>query len=58
MLFLFGEHDVTTTPEVVAKTLVGGHANREAVVIPGGGHWVQYERAQDVNRVLRQWLGG
>ena len=56
VLLLFGEHDVTTTPEVVAKTLVEGHPNRESLVIPGGGHWVQYERADAVNRVLVDWL--
>jgi 2-hydroxy-6-oxonona-2,4-dienedioate hydrolase len=56
VLLLFGEHDVTTTPDVVAKTLVEGHPNREAVIIPGGGHWVQYERAEAVDRTLLDWL--
>lgn len=57
VLLLFGEHDVTTTPDVVAKTLVEGHRNRRAMIIAGGGHWVQYERAEPVNRALLQWLG-
>ena len=26
-------------------------------VVPGAGHWVQYERADDINRLLLDWLG-
>jgi 2-hydroxy-6-oxonona-2,4-dienedioate hydrolase len=56
VLLVFGEHDVTTTPLAVASTLVEGHPNREAVVIEGGGHWVQYERAQAVNDALLAFM--
>lgn len=58
VLMLWGEHDVTTTPAIAAKTLTEGRAEREAHVIPGGGHWVQFECADEVNRRLLDWFGG
>ena len=57
VLFLFGEHDVTTTPDIVGRNLTAGHPSREARIIAGGGHWVQYERAAEVNRAIGAWLG-
>lgn len=57
VLMLWGEHDVTTTPAIAATTLTEGRAEREAHVIPGGGHWVQYECADEVNRRLLAWSG-
>ena len=57
VLLMFGEHDVTTTPEVVLPPLTKGHPNRAARIVGGAGHWVQYERADAVNEVLRSWMG-
>jgi pimeloyl-ACP methyl ester carboxylesterase len=56
VLLLWGEHDVTSTPELAAKALTEGHPQREAHVIPGGGHWVQFECADEVNRRLSAWF--
>lgn len=55
-LFLWGEHDVTATPAVAAQTLIDGRPEREAAVIPGAGHWVQYEAAGAVNERLLEWF--
>lgn len=56
VLFLFGEHDVTTTPEEVAPRLRDAARSRRVEVIAGGGHWVQYERAAEVDAALIAFL--
>ena len=52
MLLVWGEHDVAADPAVLAPTLTAQHPNRRAHIIPDAGHWVQYERADAVNRLL------
>ncbi|WP_372345800.1 alpha/beta fold hydrolase [Streptomyces sp. KL116D] len=57
-LFVGGSRDASTTwlaeaIEAYPKTLpglVGSH------VLDGAGHWIQQERADDVNRLLVEWL--
>jgi pimeloyl-ACP methyl ester carboxylesterase len=56
VLFVYGEHDVTGTPELAAGALIGSGPKREFRLIRGGGHWIQYERAEAVNEVLADWL--
>lgn len=56
-LFLWGEHDVTATPDAAAQSLIDGRAEREAAIIPGAGHWVQYEAVEAVNARLLDWFG-
>jgi pimeloyl-ACP methyl ester carboxylesterase len=56
VLFVYGEHDVTGTPELAKDLLVGSMVNRELRIIGGGGHWIQYERADEVNATLAQWF--
>ena len=56
VLFVYGEHDVTGTPELAKDVLVGSMVNREIRIIGGGGHWIQYERADEVNATLAQWF--
>ncbi len=51
-LLVWGEHDVTAEPALVAARLCQGHARRRACVVPGAGHWVQYEQARAVNDLL------
>jgi pimeloyl-ACP methyl ester carboxylesterase len=58
VLLLWGEHDVTAEPEAAARVLTEGHAKRRAHIVPGAGHWVQYERSHDVDRLLLGWFGG
>jgi pimeloyl-ACP methyl ester carboxylesterase len=57
VLFLYGEHDLTCTPEMAKNSLTKSKAHRECRVIPGGGHWVQFERAAEVNAELARWFG-
>jgi pimeloyl-ACP methyl ester carboxylesterase len=56
ILFLYGEHDVICTPETARSKLTDPQAQRECRVIPGGGHWIQHERANDVNAALAPWF--
>jgi pimeloyl-ACP methyl ester carboxylesterase len=56
VLFLYGEHDVTCTPEMARTGLTNAIAYRECRVIPGGGHWIQLERADEVNDELARWF--
>ncbi len=58
VLFVYGEHDVTGTPQLAKDLLVGSVANRQFRVIRDGGHWIQYERADAVNEVLAGWFAG
>jgi pimeloyl-ACP methyl ester carboxylesterase len=57
VLFIYGEHDVTCTPEIAKNTLSNAAARRECRVVPGGGHWVQFESADEVNDELKSWFG-
>jgi pimeloyl-ACP methyl ester carboxylesterase len=56
LLFIWGEHDVTAVPQDVALELTEPYPNRAWCVVPGAGHWVQYERADEVNRLLATWF--
>jgi pimeloyl-ACP methyl ester carboxylesterase len=56
LLFLWGEHDVTADPAVLAPWLAHRHPAREWIVVPGAGHWLQYERAREVNPLLLRWF--
>jgi 2-hydroxy-6-oxonona-2,4-dienedioate hydrolase len=57
LLLAWGEHDVTAEPEAAIRGLVEGRPERQGCIVPGAGHWVQYERADEVNRLLLEWLG-
>jgi pimeloyl-ACP methyl ester carboxylesterase len=57
LLLIWGEHDVTAIPQAVAQQLATGGPGRDWCVVPGAGHWVQYERARDVNLLLLSWFG-
>jgi len=51
-LLLWGEFDVTADPRPLVAQLAAGHPQRRAMVIDGAGHWVQYEHADETNRLL------
>ena len=57
VLFLYGEHDVICTPEMARISLANATAHRECRVVAGGGHWIQFERADEVNAALTHWFG-
>jgi pimeloyl-ACP methyl ester carboxylesterase len=56
-LLLWGEYDVTADPRPLVAQLVAEGPGREGVVIDGAGHWVQYERAAEVNERLLRFFG-
>jgi pimeloyl-ACP methyl ester carboxylesterase len=56
VLLIWGEHDVTAVPHDMAAQLADEDVRREWCVVPGTGHWVQYEGANDVNRLLSSWF--
>jgi pimeloyl-ACP methyl ester carboxylesterase len=56
VLLVWGEHDVTTEPEAAARSIAQDRDHIAWRIIPGAGHWAQYERAGDVNRLLLDWF--
>lgn len=56
VLLAWGEHDPTAGSPDTARLLGAGHANREWLVIPAAGHWLQYERADEINALLARWF--
>ena len=56
VLLVWGEHDVTAHPESAAACVIDNHPERVAHVVEGSGHWVQYEAAETVNRLLLEWM--
>jgi pimeloyl-ACP methyl ester carboxylesterase len=55
-LLVWGEHDVTAQPEVIARALSDRLPDCSTHVVEGSGHWVQFERADDINRLLLAWF--
>ena len=56
VLLVWGEHDVTTQPEAAARSIAGRREGIEWRIVPGAGHWAQYERADAVNQLLLDWF--
>ena len=55
-LFIWGEQEVTATPELLVDTLVTTHPGRSYRIIAEAGHWVQYEAHTEVNTLLLEWF--
>lgn len=55
-LLVWGEHDVTADSRPLVARLAAGHPQREGAVVDGAGHWVQYERAAEVNALLLRFF--
>ena len=56
-LLMWGAYDVTADPRPLVAQLVAAGPGREGAVIDGAGHWVQYERAAEVNARLLKFFG-
>ena len=56
VLAIFGEHDVTATPRDAIVSLARMNPGWRCVIVPGAGHWVQFENAAAVNRELIDWF--
>ncbi len=55
-LIVWGEHDITCTPEYLMTNMIEGHANRQGVILQDVGHWVNYEDAVRVDPILIDWF--
>jgi 2-hydroxy-6-oxonona-2,4-dienedioate hydrolase len=57
---IWGEHDATAGPYLYERRdkLAQLKPGASFDVIPGAGHWVQYEAAEPFNRLLRKRLNG
>ena len=58
ILLAWGEEDVTAVPHEAGPSLTRDHPSREWRVIAGSGHWVQFEKADEVNAGLIRWFNG
>jgi 2-hydroxy-6-oxonona-2,4-dienedioate hydrolase len=56
ILLIWGEHDITCTPEYLIENLVSGWGNRSKELVIDAGHWVQYERPDQINASLIRWF--
>ena len=56
MLMLWGEKDVTAEPVKAAEFLMQDRDEREWMIVPNAGHWVQYDAAPTVNVLVNAWL--
>ncbi len=56
LLLAWGEHDVTAHPDAASSLLMQRLGPSSSLVIPGSGHWVQYEAADEVNSLLLKWF--
>lgn len=55
-LMIWGEHDITCTPEYLMTHMIDGHARRQGLILSGVGHWVNYEAVEPVNILLKDWF--
>ena len=55
-LIIWGEHDITCTPEYLMTHMIDGHARRQGLILSGVGHWVNYEAVEPVNILLKDWF--
>ncbi len=54
---IWGGQDVTAAdPDRAGAKLADGRSNRDWYVVPGAGHWVQYEAPEATLRLLEGWL--
>ncbi len=56
VFLLWGENDVTAEPVKAAEYLAQNRPEREWMIVPSAGHWVQYDAAPTVNVLLVYWL--
>jgi pimeloyl-ACP methyl ester carboxylesterase len=47
---------MTADPQALARELAHGREGRQAHIVEHAGHWVQYEGAATINRLLVEFL--
>ncbi len=56
VLLAWGEHDPTAPDVPAQQMLVQGRPERRLMRYQGAGHWLQYERAAEINPLLSDWF--
>jgi pimeloyl-ACP methyl ester carboxylesterase len=56
ILMVWGEHDATGVPQEIGPRYQDARPERQWKIIPGAGHWVQYEAADFTNDLLLDWF--
>ena len=56
IMMVWGEHDATGVPQEIGPRYQDGRPERRWNIIPGAGHWVQYEAAGLTNDLLLDWF--
>jgi 2-hydroxy-6-oxonona-2,4-dienedioate hydrolase len=54
--FIWGSEDVTAFPETIGPNFVGARQERKLTIVPGAGHWTQFEAPKEVDRTLIHWF--
>ena len=55
-LLAWGEHDVTADPVLVGPAMQARQPGLQLRIVPGAGHWVQYEAAPATLALLTDWF--
>ena len=55
-LLIWGGCDVTADAPAAIKALTQDSPQRRGLIVPEAGHWVQYERAAQVDEALDTWF--
>jgi len=55
-LLIWGEHDITCTPEYLINSMIAHQPRRHGRIVPAVGHWVNYEAPDAVNALLIDWF--
>jgi pimeloyl-ACP methyl ester carboxylesterase len=56
IMMVWGEHDATGVPQEIGPRYQDARPERRWNIIPGAGHWVQYEAAGLTNDLLLDWF--
>jgi len=56
LLVIYGLEDQAFAPETLDGSWGWSTKDVTVVALPGVGHWVQYQAAAQVNRIMRKWL--
>jgi pimeloyl-ACP methyl ester carboxylesterase len=56
VILIWGEFDVTGDPAVLAEIALMRFPHFRTRVMFEAGHWIQYEKAYEINELLLEWL--
>jgi pimeloyl-ACP methyl ester carboxylesterase len=58
LLLIWGEHDALALPSIATRIAQcrSVRPDLDAKIVPGGGHWIQYERPKIVNSLLTKFI--